>query len=479
MERILKAIKKIKPFFWEIPPIPELKMNVPAQIYATEPILKDMQNDLCLKQLVNVATMPGVVGQAIAMPDAHQGYGFPIGGVAATEYPHGNVTPGAVGYDINCGVRLLISDLVKGEVHGRVGKVAAGMMKAVPTGVGGKGLIKMSAEDMNTVLRDGALWTVKQGFGNAADLECIESGGRIASADPRCVPTSAKERGLGQMGTLGSGNHFIEIGYVDAVFDAQLAQSFGLKKDLVTLMIHTGSRGLGHQTATEYIKVMRKYTLSNSIALPDPQLAYAPLNSDQGKKYFAAMCAAANYAFANRQFISHQARKVWGDFFGRSHELRLLYDVAHNIAKVEKHKVPSKGETTLLVHRKGATRAFGPGNKRLAARFAATGQPVLIPGSMGSASYVLAGREKDETWHSCCHGAGRLLSRGKAVRMFEGRSLKEELKNAGIAVETKNLSSLGEEAPKAYKDVESVVDVVTMAGIAKKVARIRPFGVVK
>eukprot|EP00826_Nyctotherus_ovalis_P042449 TRINITY_DN4366_c0_g1_i2.p1 TRINITY_DN4366_c0_g1~~TRINITY_DN4366_c0_g1_i2.p1 ORF type:complete len:484 (+),score=118.66 TRINITY_DN4366_c0_g1_i2:67-1518(+) len=477
--KILSAIKAIKPFFWEIPPIPEFKMTVPAQVFATEPMLKDMSNDLCLKQLINVAAMPGIVGQAIAMPDAHQGYGFPIGGVAATEFPHGNITPGGIGYDINCGVRLLVSGLFKAEVTKHIGKLTAGMIKAVPTGLGGRGLIKLSMQEMDAVLRDGALWTVRHGFGNASDLECIESGGTIVSADARCVPKNAKERGLGQLGTLGSGNHFVEIGYVDKVFDSQLAQSFGLKKDLVTLMIHTGSRGIGHQTATEYIKTMHKYTSSNHITLPDSQLACAPLSSEQGKTYFAAMCAAANYAFANRQLISHEARKVWSDFFGNNHELRLLYDVAHNIAKIEKHKVPSRGETKLIVHRKGATRAFGPGNRELAARFAETGQPVLIPGSMGSASYVLAGREKDETWHSCCHGAGRLLSRGRAKREFRGQSLKEELMKAGIAVETKDLSSLGEEAPRAYKDVEGVVNVVTLAGIAKKVARIRPFGVVK
>jgi len=481
MKRILSSIRAIKPFLWEIPPIPGLNMIVPAKIFATESMVKDMANDLCLEQLVNVASMPGVVGHVIAMPDAHQGYGFPIGGIAATEFPYGNITPGGIGYDINCGVRLLVSDVFKEDVSKIIGKLTTGMIKAIPTGIGVKGFIKLTKAEINKVLRDGALWTVEHGFANSVDLECIESNGRIPTADSKCVSEYAKERGLNQLGTLGSGNHFVEIGYVDKVFDSELAHKFNLQKDLITLMIHTGSRGVGHQTATEYIKDMSNYIARNNIKVPDKELACAPLNSEIGETYFAAMCASANYAFANRQVISHEARKVWKEFLGKNRELTLLYDVAHNIAKIEKHKVSAQKEAKLIVHRKGATRAFGPGNNELPNKYRETGQPVLIPGSMGSASYVLAGSENSiqETWDSCCHGAGRLLSRTKAKREFKGKSLKEELRKAGIAVETKDLNNLGEEAPGAYKDIEGVVDVVAQAGIAKKVVRIKPFGVVK
>eukprot|EP01022_Parablepharisma_sp_SALTPOND_P008561 TRINITY_DN136291_c0_g1_i1.p1 TRINITY_DN136291_c0_g1~~TRINITY_DN136291_c0_g1_i1.p1 ORF type:complete len:511 (-),score=36.49 TRINITY_DN136291_c0_g1_i1:126-1571(-) len=479
MKRWSQLLKPLKPFLWELEPSPEFHMNVPARIYATKDMLTALSSDSTLQQLINVAGLPGVVKHAIAMPDAHQGYGFPIGGVAATEYPHGVISPGGIGYDINCGVRLLISSKFKEDVSKTMKEFTTELLNKVPTGTGRKGPIELSLAELNTVLSDGALWTVKKGLAEPSDLECIESRGTLLEATPETVSTEAKARGLDQLGTLGSGNHFIEIGYVEQIFDTKVATTFGLQKDLVTVMIHTGSRGLGHQTATDYIKHMRAFATKNGFKVPDKQLVCAPLNSEVGRKYFGAMCAAANFAFANRQAITFQVRKLWKKFFGKNEELKLLYDVAHNIAKIETHK--NSSSTRLIVHRKGATRAFGPNHPELPKRYIRTGQPIIIPGSMGTASYALVGTEKsmEEAWGSCCHGAGRTMSREKAKKTFKARELKKTLEKVGMVVGTKSLADLGEEAPGAYKDVEGVVNVVSMAGIARKVAKIKPFAVIK
>ena len=456
-------------------------MLVPAQILASEEILDDIIEDRSLNQLVNVATLPGIRKAALVMPDVHEGYGFPIGGVAATAYPHGAISPGGIGYDINCGVRLLTSQLQKVDIQNYLEPLSKELYAQVPSGMGKGGQIRLFSEQMDEVLSLGAEWCVKQGYAPVKELDYIESNGKLKWADPNCVSQMAKNRGSDQLGTIGSGNHFVEVSYVDEIFDIRAAKTLGLHENQIVVMVHTGSRGLGHQVATDYIRTMVTAMRNYDIKLPDRELACVPFNSEEGKNYFKAMCAAANFAWCNRQFISWEIRNAWETVFGKEGgSLSLMYDVAHNIAKVEKHTINGK-EEKVIVHRKGATRSFGPGFEELPKEYMKIGQPVVIPGSMGTCSYVLVGtgRSYDLTFGSCCHGAGRRLSRRAAKKQVNAPVLKEQLRQQGIFIEAGSFRGIAEEAPIAYKDVNSVVDTVNSSGVAKKVAKLKPLVVVK
>ena len=471
---------KISPVIWEISKNFRSDMHVPARIFATEAMLDDILKDHSLEQLDNVACLPGIQGWALAMPDAHEGYGFPIGGVAAVKYPDGVISPGGIGYDINCGVRLLKSNLDYTQIKDKLEDLAKIIYKIIPSGVGKGSKIKISKPDLDAILASGISWSVKHGYAEQNDLTHIESQGCMPGADPDKVSQEAKDRGLDQLGSLGSGNHFAEIDFVDEIYDESTARAFGLCKNQIVVLIHTGSRGLGHQVATDYIQKMSVAMSNYGITIPDQELACVPFSSPEGRDYFSAMSAAANFAWTNRQFITGQIRKVWKQEFGESENLTLLYDLAHNSAKIETHVVAGKKQP-LLVHRKGATRAFGPNNPELPAEFKLTGQPVLIPGSMGTSSYVLSGCEQsmNMTFGSSCHGAGRRMSRVSAKRITQGKTVREQLFSQGIHVQAGSLSDLAEEAPFAYKDVDQVVEVVQTAGIAKKVARLKPCVVIK
>lgn len=473
-------LKKISDVQWEIEPTLRSGMRVPARVFATSRMIEDISRDRSLGQLVNVAALPGIQVAALAMPDIHEGYGFPIGAVAATEWPDGVISPGGIGYDINCGVRMLRSDLTLEEIEPHLDKLADEISRAVPSGVGRTGRFALELYEIDAVMKEGIDWTVRKGYATNDDRQNIESEGRLRNADPEAVSLHAKKRGSEQIGTMGSGNHFVEVDYVEQVFDAEIAEAFGLKEGRIVVMIHCGSRGLGHQVATDYIKVMIEAMPKYGISLPDRELACAPLSSPEGKAYFDAMAAAANFAWANRQMIAWEIREEWRRIFGESSKLETLYDVAHNIAKIEMHEVDGV-KKKLIMHRKGATRAFGPGHPDLPAHYQKTGQPVAIPGSMGTASYVLAGTEEAmvKSFGSCCHGAGRRLSRHAAKKEIAGSTLMQQLKASGIAVRAGSLSDLAEEAPLAYKDIQDVVDVVEKAGIAKKVACLKPIAVVK
>ncbi|HET7711713.1 MAG TPA: RtcB family protein [Thermoanaerobaculia bacterium] len=451
---------------WEVPQSFRGDMRVPARFYTSERMLDAVLRDRSIHQLVKVATLPGILTRAIAMPDVHEGYGFPIGGVAATDPEEGVISPGGIGYDINCGVRMLRSRLRADDVKPRLRELARAMAREIPAGAGKGGGIKMSRADLDLVLRAGARRAVEMGNGSASDLDHAEDGGRIAGADPAAVSERARDRGIDQLGTIGSGNHFVEVDVVDRIDDDETAQRFGVTDGQVTLLIHTGSRGLGHQVATDYLKLMNAAMPRYQIRIPDPQLACVPVRSPEGQKYLGAMRAAANFAFANRQMITAALRRAWRSIFGES-ELSVLYDVAHNIAKLEPHVVNGK-QREVIVHRKGATRSF-------------PGQPVLIPGSMGTASYLLSGQQgaMEETFGSSCHGAGRVMSRGQAKREIRIAELRERLERSGIVAESQSHAGLVEEAPEAYKDVDEVVGVVHDAGIATRVARVRPIAVVK
>ena len=477
-------LRKISEYKWEIPVSAREGMLVPGIIYADDELLGQITRDNAIKQVADVACIPGIVGASLAMPDIHWGYGFPIGGVAATDPAEGGViSPGGVGFDINCGVRLLRSELGVEEVRGRINRILDELFKNIPCGVGVGSRLRLSEREGSRLLTEGSGWAIERGFGTPADLAATEDGGCLAGADPGRISNRARERGSRQIGTLGSGNHFIEVQYIDEIYDAEIARAFGLRKGSVTVMIHCGSRGLGHQVCTDYLVVMGAAVRKYGFNLPDRQLACAPAESQEGRDYFAAMACAANYAWVNRQVISHRVREVFQRVFGRNDDalkMGLVYDVAHNIAKFERHPVDGKLKM-LCIHRKGATRAFGPGHSELPEIYRTTGQPVLIPGDMGSSSYVLAGTKQamEETWGSACHGAGRVMSRTAARKMIRGGELLEELKEKGIMVMAKSLRVLGEEAPRAYKDVSAVVEVVHRAGISKKVARLRPLGVIK
>ncbi|MBT8179284.1 MAG: RtcB family protein [Eudoraea sp.] len=456
-------------------------MHVPARILASEILLDEIMEDRSLIQLVNVASLPGIKGASMVMPDVHEGYGFPIGGVAATAYPDGAISPGGIGYDINCGVRLMLSPLQRFEVTDRLEELSKEMYAQIPSGMGKGGNLVLSDRQMREVLKEGAAWAVAQGYGQKEDLAFMESHGKLDMADPRLVSERAKKRGKDQLGTIGSGNHFVEVDYVDEIFDTAIANAFGLEKGQVVILIHTGSRGLGHQVATDNIKTLMAAMEKYGIKIPDRELACVPFNSEEGQNYFKAMCAAANYAWCNREVISWEARQAWKNVFGtRGGNLKLMYDVAHNIAKLENHTL--NGESAMMiVHRKGATRAFGPGFSELPEAYREAGQPVIIPGSMGTCSYVLAGTAKsmEITFGSCCHGAGRRLSRTAAKKQVNAPVLKEELRSRGIYVEAGSFKGIAEEAPVAYKDVNEVVETVHASGIAKKVAKLRPMAVVK
>jgi len=468
------------PYEWEIPVSYRNDMRVPARFFASAETLQDAFKDRSLAQLVNVATLPGIVEHALAMPDMHEGYGFPIGGVAATLLPDGAISPGGIGYDINCGVRLLLSNLNKKDLGPAREALAYELSRAIPAGTGRGGKLDLGLSDLEKVLKDGVRWALKEGYASRADLEHIESEGRIKEADPTNVSEPAKKRGHNQLGTLGAGNHFAEVGVVGQIFDKKTADAFGLKTGQITVLIHTGSRGLGHQVATDYIKLMLEKMPEFGIEVPDHELACLPFSSELGAKYYSAMAAVANYAWVNRQLLTHLIRQMWQRFFGEESELKLLYDVAHNMAKVEEHEI-SGGKQKVLVQRKGATRAFGPGHPEIPKDFQSTGQPVIIPGSMGTASYVLAGTNAamQRSFGSTCHGAGRQMSRHKAKHLQPGRRLQEELAQAGILVKAASIRDLSEEAPYAYKSIDTVVDIVQAAGIANKVARLRPLIVVK
>nr|MBI5456042.1 RtcB family protein [Candidatus Levybacteria bacterium] len=472
---------KITDYMWQIPKTYRGDMRVPASIFASEKILSEIFNDRSLEQLVNVTTLPGIRKSAIVMPDAHEGYGFPIGGIAATAYPEGVISPGGIGYDINCGVRLLISDLNFDDIKPSIEKLAEQLFRAIPAGVGRGGLLKFSLEKLDYVLREGAKGVIKEGYGNKSDSDHIESGGMLKNADPDIVSDYAKKRELDQLGTMGAGNHFVEIDKVDEIFNELTAKNFGLKFNQIVILVHTGSRGLGHQVATDYIHLMNQVMVKYGITVPDRELACAPLSSPEGKNYFNAMAAAANFAWANRQMITYQVRKVWENIFGNAGgSLSILYDVAHNITKIEEHIISGKKER-VIVHRKGATRAFCPHHSELASFFQKTGQPVIIPGSMGTASYVLAGTKigMEESFGSSCHGAGRRMSRHAAKKEIAGADLMIKLEKEGVYVKTHSVKDLAEEAPFAYKDIHNVVDVVDQVGIAKKVAKLRPIIVIK
>jgi tRNA-splicing ligase RtcB (3'-phosphate/5'-hydroxy nucleic acid ligase) len=480
MIRIEQLVKKAD-YLWEIPQTYRTDMRVPAHVFALEGMLSSVVNDRSLEQLVNVATLPGIVGAALVMPDVHEGYGFPIGGVAATRHPDGVISPGGIGYDINCGVRLLKSEMTFKDVEKKLGDLAKELYAQIPSGVGQGGSIKLSVKEIDKVLANGAEWAVKNGYGKAEDLEFMESHGRLESADPSLVSLQAKQRGHDQLGTIGAGNHFVEVDRVAEIYDPEAAEAFGLFKDQMVILIHTGSRGLGHQVATDNIRIMMSAMEKYGIKLPDRELACVPFNSEEGQNYFKAMCAAANFAWCNREIITWEARKAWKNVFGKKGgELHLLYDIAHNIAKIETHLVDGKAQK-VIVHRKGATRAFGAQFEELPEAFRHIGQPVMIPGSMGTASYVLAGNQKsmELSFGSSCHGAGRRLSRRAAKKQVDAPSLKAKLLKKGIFVEAGSYKGIAEEAPIAYKDVNLVVETVNSAGIALKVAKLRPVAVVK
>jgi len=474
-------LMKIDDYTYEIARTFRSDMRVPARVFTHESMLDDILADLCLEQLVNVATLPGIQGYAFAMPDIHQGYGFPIGGVAAMAINQGGViSPGGIGYDINCGVRLLAANMSAAELAPKLEDVATALFHAVPSGVGRGGKLKLSAHELDKVLLHGAQQMLKLGYGNEQDLELCEEHGVLDGANPELVSDQAKKRGADQLGTLGSGNHFLEVQKVDKIYDAHVAQAFGLEKDMVTVMIHCGSRGLGHQTCTDYVKIMMAHAAKWGIVLPDRELICAPFTSQQGQDYFAAMSASANFAWANRQLIAHWVREAFQSVLGADIELEMVYDVSHNLGKKERHLINDK-EVEVIMHRKGATRAFGPGRMEIPGKYRAVGQPVLIPGTMGTASYVMAGtaQSMEVAFGSSCHGAGRRMSRAHAKRTVRGSELRQELEAQGIVVRCDSDPGLAEEAPVAYKNVDSVVDVVQGAKLAKKVARLVPLAVIK
>ncbi len=479
----LKDLVKISDYEWEIPQSYRSDMRVPVRIFATRKLLEKIMDDSSLEQAANAATLPGLVGQVLVMPDMHQGYGFPIGGVAATRYPDGVISPGAIGYDINCGVRLLASQVPFDAAEPWLPVLATALNQHCPSGVGGKGELRMSESDLERVCREGARWAFKQGYATAADLRRTEDGGCIEGADPGKVSARAKERGRPQLGTLGAGNHFIEVDVVEQVFEPQAARVMGLAEGSLVVQIHCGSRGFGHQICSDYVEDFQAAVRRYNIHLPDRELVCAPLDSPEGQAYLAAMRCAANYAFANRQVLAHHARKAFEQVFAGKvdhWQLHQVYDITHNMGKIETHLIDGR-PVKVCVHRKGATRAFGPGAPELPAEYQQTGQPVLVPGSMGTASWVLVGAAEsmERAFGSSCHGAGRVMSRAKAKKEWRGDRLRQDLEHSGIQVRAGSLAGLAEEAPEAYKDVDAVVETVVGAGIAHKVARLRPVAVVK
>jgi tRNA-splicing ligase RtcB len=461
-------VERVGPYLWRIPPDARPGMRVPALVVADEPLMAQIRSDASLEQLANGATLPGIVKASLAMPDIHQGYGLPVGGVVATDAEHGVVSPGAIGFDINCGVRLLATPLEESELSPQLRTLVDGLYRAIPTGVGAKGRLNLSNAELAQVMERGAAWGVERGYGMPDDARHVESNGALEGAAPEKLSDHARERGLRQLGTLGSGNHFMEVQVVDEVFDADVAARLGIREGLVTVMIHTGSRGLGHQVCTDFLKSTEHALRRYGISVPDRQLACAPVDSPEARAYLGAMRAAANFAFANRQVLTHWARQVFDQVTtARADEIRVVYDVAHNVAKTEEYEIDGR-RRRVIVHRKGATRAF-------------PGQPVLVPGDMGRYSYLLVGTETAmrETFGSTCHGAGRLMSRTAAVKAARGRHIGKELEARGVIARATGRDALSEEMPEAYKDVKDVVDVVHRFGISTRVARMRPIGVIK
>ncbi|MFH1783598.1 MAG: RtcB family protein [bacterium] len=476
------TLEQIDECRWRIPRTGD--MRVPGVIYSSSKMLEHIRMDKTPLQVANVAHLPGIVERSMAMPDIHWGYGFAIGGVAATDAQAGGViSPGGVGYDINCGVRLLRTNLKRNDIKDKLRELIGALYHNIPSGVGSTGRIHLSRQDVKKVLEKGARWAVEQGYGAREDLIHTEEEGCLAEADAVCVSQRAVARGFEQLGTLGAGNHFLEIQEVENIYNEDAARELGLEVGQITLMIHTGSRGLGFQVCDDSLRVMQQAIRKYKIDIPDRQLACAPIGSEEGQSYFGAMCAAANYAWANRQCIMHWSRQTFEKILGmgpRDLGMNLVYDVAHNIAKMEEHTVEGR-KKKLCVHRKGATRAFAPGHGALPEDYRKLGQPVIIPGTMGTNSYVLLGTKKamEETWGSTCHGSGRVMSRTEATKRMRGQDLKDELEKKNIIVQAKSFKTLAEEAPGAYKDVNAVVGVCERAGISTKVARMRPLGVIK
>ncbi|MBI3942094.1 MAG: RtcB family protein [Chloroflexi bacterium] len=475
--------KRINNYLWEIPKEYRGDMRVPARIYADEEILDEALADQSVDQLINTATLPGLVQHTLVMPDVHQGYGFPIGGVCATRLPSGVISPGGVGYDINCGVRLLASAISVEEIRGDIAELATRLYQRVPSGTGEKGEVRLSTKELDDVLIKGVRWAKARGYASDEDIERTEERGTMPGADPQKVSAKAKERGRGQLGTLGSGNHFLEVDEVVEIYDAEAAQAMGLFQGQVVVLIHSGSRGFGHQVCTDYVKSFQSAVQRYGIKLPDRQLVCAPLDSPEGKDYLAAMACAANFAFTNRQIMAYNVRLAFEEILAgkvKKRHLWQVYDIAHNMAKIEEHEIDGQ-RIKVCVHRKGATRAFGPGSEVLPTVYRKIGQPVMVPGSMGTASYVLVGTEGSmaQTFGSTCHGAGRVMSRSAAKREVQGNELRAELEQQGISVRAGSMSGLAEEAPVAYKDVDQVVQIVHNAGIARKVARLVPHAVIK
>lgn len=475
---------KIDNYRYKIPKTYKTGMRTDGLIYASTQMLEKIKEDNAPEQVANVATLPGIVGCAMAMPDIHWGYGFPIGGVAAFDTEKGIISPGGVGYDINCGVRLLRTDLMHDDIKNKIEKLVRSLFNNVPSGVGSKGKIRIDEREVKAVLTHGAQWALKKGFGWDEDIERIEENGALKGANPDKVSRRALERGRPQLGTLGAGNHFLEIQIVEDIYDRETAKIMGIDDvGQITIMIHTGSRGLGYQVCDDNVKILGRVTQKYGISIPDRQLACAPIDSPEGKSYFEQMACAANYAWANRQCIMHWVREAFESVLNKRAQdvgMHLIYDVAHNIAKFEEHSVAGAMKK-LCVHRKGATRAFAAGHKDIPAFYKTIGQPVLIPGDMGTHSYLLLGTDKamQETFGSTCHGAGRLMSRTKAMQRTKGRRIDKELAQKGIFVLSASNDVLRQEVPEAYKDIDMVIDAVHQAGISKKVARMRPLGVVK
>jgi len=471
----LAGLNKVSDYVWRIEP--QGAMRVPAVLYADEALLRDM-DDKVAEQLRNVASLPGIVGAAYAMPDAHWGYGFPIGGVAAFDPAEGGViSAGGVGFDISCGVRTLYTGLRKPDIEAVKTRLADHLFKTIPAGLGSTGHLSLSIREMNAMLREGARWAVEQGYGTGADLERTEEHGCMAGAEPGRVSVHAKDRQKHEMGTLGSGNHYLEIQHVSAVYDAAIARAYGLEEGDVVVSLHCGSRGLGHQIGTEFLKAMVLAAPGHGLTLPDRELACAPLDSDLGRDYLGAMRAGINCALANRQILTHLTREAFAEILPEA-RLDLLYDVSHNTCKEEEHRVDGRPRR-LFVHRKGATRAFGPGHPALPRPLRDAGQPVIIGGSMGTGSYILAGSGRDLAFASACHGAGRRMSRNQATRIWQGRAVVDELAGRGILIRSPSLRGVAEEAPGAYKDVAAVVDAAEAAGLARKVVRLEPMVCIK
>ncbi|GIU72081.1 MAG: RNA-splicing ligase RtcB [Candidatus Nitrosocaldaceae archaeon] len=477
-------VKKVSDVEYRVEPIKEKGMKVPVTIYANEQLLSKMLQDRTILQATNVATLPGVVKHVVVLPDGHEGYGFPVGGVAAMDLEEGVISPGGVGYDINCGVRLLRTNLTEQDVRTRLKELVNELFRAVPSGVGSEGVIKLSSNELDEVLTRGVNWAIEHGYGNKEDAEVCEENGQMKGADPSKVSQTARKRGAPQLGTLGSGNHFLEVQKVDKIFDEEAAKRFGIEHEgQVTVLIHCGSRGFGHQVCSDYLRISERALKKYGIELPDRELACVPNKSEEGEAYRKAMYCALNFAWSNRQMITHWTRKAFERVFKMDEDqlgMKLVYDVAHNIAKIEKHKVNSD-LLDVVVHRKGATRAFPAGREEVPSKYREFGQPVLIPGSMGTASYILLGSPKsmELTFGSTAHGAGRTMSRRAAKRSYTAREVQSRLESRGIYIKALTKEGVVEETPEAYKDVDAVADVSHRVGIATKVARLVPIGVIK